>query len=50
MQKRKVVSYDSLHLEKNLIFNNVIILIIVLIVLIVFNKDKNNCYDNIFLR
>ena len=34
MQNRQVVSYDFLHLEKNLTFSNVIILIIVLIVLI----------------
>ena len=50
MQKHRVVSYDSLQLKKNLTFNNVIILIIVLTVSIVFNKDKNNCYYNIFLR
>ena len=50
MQKHKVVSYDSLHFKKNLTFNIVIILIIVLTVLIVFNKDKNDCYYNIFLR
>ena len=40
----KIVSYDSLPLQKTLTLHNVIILI-----QSVFNKDKNNYYYNIFL-
>ena len=43
--KIKVDSYNSLPLEKTITFHNVIILIKSL-----FNKDKNNCYYNIFLE
>ena len=43
--KIKVDSYDSLPLEKRIIFHNVIILI-----KSVFHKDKNNYYYNIFLE
>ena len=43
--KIKVDSYDSLPLEKTLTFHNVIILI-----KSIWNKDKNNCYYNIFLE
>ena len=42
--KIKVDSYDSLPLEKTMTFHNFIILI-----KSVFNKDKNNCYYNIYL-
>ena len=43
--KIKVDSYDSLPLEKTLTFHNVIILIT-----LVFDKDKNNYYFNMFLE
>ena len=43
--KFKVDSCDSLPLEKTITFHNVIIL-----VKSVFNKDKINCYYNIFLE
>ena len=43
--KIKVASYYSLHLEKVLAFNNIIIFINS-----VFSKDKNNYYYNIFLE
>ena len=43
--KIKVDSYDSLPLEKTITFHNFKILI-----KSVFNKDKNNCYYNIFLE
>ena len=38
-------SYDSLPLEKTITLRNVIILL-----MSVWNKDKNNCYNNIFLE
>ena len=43
--KIKVDLYDSLPLEKIMTFHNVIILI-----KLICNKDKNNCYYNIFLE
>ena len=43
--KIKVDSYNSLSLEKTIIFHDVIILI-----KSVFNKDRNNYYYNIFLE
>ena len=43
--KIKVDSYDSLPLEKTMTVHDVII-----IVKSVFNKDKNNYYNNIFLE
>ena len=43
--KVKVVSYDSLPLEKTMTFYNVIALITS-----VWNKNKNNYYYNIFLE
>ena len=43
--KVKVDSYNSLPLEKTMTFGNVIILI-----KLVWNKDKNNSYYNIFLE
>ena len=41
----KIDSYDSLPLEKTLTLHNVTIFI-----KSVFNKDRNNCYFNIFLK
>ena len=43
-EKINIDSYDSLLIEKTLILHNVVIL-----VKSVFNKDKNNYYNNIFL-
>ena len=44
-EKLKKDSYDSLPLEKTIIFHNAMILI-----KSVFNKDKSNYYYNIFLE
>ena len=41
----RIDSYNSLSLEKPLTFHNVIILIKSVV-----NKNKNNCYYNIFLE
>ena len=45
MQKSKLIYTNTLPSQKTLTFHNVIILI-----KLVFNKDKNNCYYNLFLE